>query len=201
MRTLSISLGILLIVLMAGGAAAQTSTTQTPQWDIKADRDAAGLHCYYYPREETVVREQPLRGVEQQRAQRFQEVEKFQFNQRTRAFEGEPVIREQALREQTLFPPPLYTARVAEKWNWRHYPTPLECQFGPPTPWGMEQEAGRGGLVGTPERPPTYIAGAEQTVTDLSHFENIDGCLYLRPEFPSALQQVNNRQFAPQWHF
>ncbi|MFH0810214.1 MAG: hypothetical protein V2A77_07070 [Pseudomonadota bacterium] len=65
---------------------------------------------------------------------------------------------------------------------------------------GAEEGRGAQGII-CPKRPPTYIAEDQAEVSNFSHFENIDGCLYVRPCIPSALQEVNNRQFAAQWHF
>jgi len=201
MRALTILLGLLLAVLMAGGAAAQSATERqqaTPQWDIKAYRTReGGVHCYYY-KPGTLVREERLRGPEEQRARRFQKVEKFQFNQQLRAFRGEPVVREEPLREVSVFtaPKPL---QEAGKWNFFRTPTRLPEKYGPPV---SLEEMGRGAAkLGPPQRPPTYIAEAQQAARDFRHFETVDECLYVRSEFPSPLQQVVNRQASPQWHF
>jgi hypothetical protein len=203
MRALEIIiLGVMLAVFLAGSAAAETTTVRpgaTPQWDVEAHQTAeGGLHCSYY-QPGTMVRETRLRGQDEERALRFQQVEKWEPNQQVRAFEGEPVMREQPLRDVTVFGQPTGVPLIAEKWDLAQTPTRLPRLFAPPTAWGEEE--GRGAMMEAPKRPPTYIAGAQQTETDFSRFELQEGCLYVRPEAPSALQQVNNRQFAPQWHF
>jgi hypothetical protein len=195
-------LGLALVALLAGGAWAETAVERpgaTPQWDVKAHpSDAGGVHCYYYE-PGTLGREMALREAPvQERALRFQKVEKWEPNARVRAFAGEPV-REQPLREASLFAAPAKVPRVAEKWAPTQSPTKFEDMFRRPTAWA--EGMGRGAMMEMGMRPPTYIAAAQQPVRDFSRFERVGDCLYVRPEFPSALQQVNNRQFSPQWHF
>jgi hypothetical protein len=186
---------VLLVAFMAGAAVAQTQAAPeaSPQWEIRAERTPDGvLHCDYYE-PGTMTREEPLTWPAESITSAH-EVGKWAFNEEYRA-PGEPVVREQALRPITLFAAPTPLAG-AEKWDFSMGPEVGQAAVSVPP-----EGAGRGGGTIPTERPPAYRSDAQREVKDFSHFEGEGPCQTVRPDVPSALDQVNNRQFAPQWHF
>lgn len=223
MRALSLLLGVVLVVCAVGQAAAQPAqspqglpdTQGLPEWNASNQGGRGGV-CYA-PSEAS--RDQAKPGPEQERAQRFQEVEKFQFNQRMHAFAGEPVlVREQPLQAapgEAMYCPPLIGPEQARALAFHdvekfRLDERVRAFAGQPV---IREQPLTAGPFAAPRiacnisdcfhRPPTYIALDQEKVTDISPSPlevGPDGCWRLRSVPISPLQQVNNRQFAPQWH-
>jgi hypothetical protein len=203
MRALSVLLGLVLVALLAGPAAAQTGVQQqeaTPQWDIKAQQSPQGnLSCYYYPPGTITEPQEVMLGPQQQRQEDFAFLDsKWPLIEQAQRFSGLPVVREQALRAETTFAAPAPVI-VGTKWNYfEPFPQSLYPAFEPAAP---PEELGRGAMTGVeePRRPPTYIAQDQHYEPNVSRFESVEGQLCLRPDPPSPLQQLNSRQFGLQW--